>query len=97
MTEDQRIDRLEAKIDGLDEKISALAVAIAKQSQCPAPGKCIELEKRVVRLESTHDGLAQTVADLIRWRAWLTGINLVISTLSLAALTIIGSYIVKNS
>jgi hypothetical protein len=107
MTETQRIDRLEnrvtkieddvwAKLDAIERKITDLAVAVASMPHCPAPGKCNELESRLGRIESTYDNLAKTVAELIRWRAWLTGINLVISTISLAALAALGSYVVKN-
>lgn len=106
MTDQQQIDRLEDRVNKLEsslwtdikeikERLTELAISAAA-NHCPAPGACIALEKRVDRLEGTHDGLAKTVADLIRWRAWLTGINLVISTLSLSILGIIGSYLIKK-
>jgi hypothetical protein len=97
MTDDQRIEKLENRVDrmedavweklnGIDAKLSDLKTALAGRRECPSPGACLDLKDRVVRLESTHDNLAKTVSDLIRWRAWLTGINLVISTVTLILL-----------
>jgi hypothetical protein len=107
MTPEQRIDKLDervtkieddvwGKLDAIDVKLTALTVSFAQKPNCPAPGTCLLLQERITRLEHTHDNMAKTVADLIRWRAWLTGINLVISTLSLAILGSIANYIIKQ-
>lgn len=96
---EQRVDRIESdiwsRLDQIENNLTSLIVKNA-ENKCPAPGMCVALQDRVIRLENTYDTLTKTVADLIRWRAWLTGINLVISTISLAALSVIGAYIVKH-
>lgn len=107
MTSEERVERLENRVDrieddfrgkleSIDAKLTALVVDFARRKECPAPGSCVTLQERIVRLENTHDNLTKTVADLIKWRAWLTGVNLVISTISLAALAALGSYVVKH-
>lgn len=107
MTEDQRIGKLEDrvskieddvwdKLDCIDKKLSALAISFASRRECPSPGACIDLSHRIVRLEATHDTLAKTVADLIRWRAWLTGVNLVVSSITLLLLGVACNYIIKH-
>lgn len=102
MTPEQRIDRLDervtkieddvwVKLDAIDSKLTTLTVSIAQM-----PGTFLILQDRVARLEATHDNMAKTVADLIRWRAWLTGINVVISSASLVLLGVVANYIAKH-
>lgn len=96
---EDRVDRIEddlrGKLESIDAKLTALVVDFARRKECPAPGSCVTLQERIVRLENTHDNLTKTVADLIKWRAWLTGINLVVSTITLALLGGVISWIFK--
>lgn len=100
-----RLDKFEEKfykkLDEIQNTLTAIQIAGAKA--CPAPGKCLSLEAEISQLREitkNHDrafeDLVKTVATLMRWRAWLTGAILVISTITLAVLGATAQYIVKH-
>lgn len=101
-----RVERLETELWDELKSIKDLLTHIqisAAGAHCPAPGRCLVLEpvihgvvERVARIESTNETLAKTVADLIRWRAWLTGISVVLSSISVAMLAALCNYIAKH-
>lgn len=85
MTDQEQINRLERRVDNIETdireqlgaiftKLTAIEIAAAR-SQCPAPGKCLQLDTALGSSVLRIERLEMRMMAIERWRSWLTGIG----------------------
>ena len=83
MTSDQRIDKLEERVNRIDdsiwtelksinEKLTLLQVSEAK-NHCPVPGKCLTLDTALGSAVLRIERLELALIDIDRWRNRMMG------------------------